>query len=173
MKFLLLFVLLVPGFALAEFVDFSSKWASEDNYRIQSKFHVKSGFFADLEAETSHYTENSSILLNIRRIGVSYGIETKLVKIYAGINYADQQSPEFDTQKWQEYFVSAHYRVENYPLLIDVKYTVPKNNVTSDVNPESKANTLNVGIGYEITEGLFLRVEKTKEDFYLGFRKWF
>lgn len=177
MRFLILILLLIPSLSFAEYIDFSSKWATSDNYRLQAKARIKGGFHADLEIENSFYNQKSDIKLGIRRIGVSYGIDLNPIKIYAGGTYNIQQAPGHSTEdfKWPEVFLSAHYKVDNYPLLIDIKYSLPTSNGREalSVNMQRQENSLTVGVGYEFIDGLFIRFEKESGgDYFIGFRKW-
>lgn len=172
-KLILLFIFIVPSLVFADFFDYSSKWATADNYRLQAKVNIKESIFADLEVENAFYNEKSNIRLDVRRIGASYGMDFKPIYVFAGFTHVVQDSIEFDKMTWNEGFISATYKVEHYPLLVDLKYSVPFDHTEHEVNPESKIRNFSIGIGYELTEGLFIRLEKhSGKDFYIGFRKW-
>lgn len=178
MRYLILILLLLPFTALAEFLDLSSKWATSDNYRLQAKARIKGGFHADLEIENSFYNQKSDIRLEVRRVGVSYGIDLKPITLFAGGVYTIQQAPGQSTEdfKWPEAFISAHYKVDNYPLLIDIKYSLPTKNQreTLSVNMQRQERSVSLGVGYEFIDGLFIRFEKESGgNYYIGLRKWF
>lgn len=175
MRFLILILLLVSGNANAEFFDFSSKWATSDNYRLQAKARIKGGFHADLEVENSFYNQKSDIRLETRRVGVSYGVDLKPITIFAGGTYNIQEAPGNNKEfKWPEAFISAHYKVDNFPLLIDIKYSLPTtNDETPEYNIQRQENSLSIGVGYEVLDGLFIRLEKESGgDYFIGVRKW-
>lgn len=175
MRFLILILLLLPFAASAEFVDLSSKWATGDNYRLQAKARIKGGFHADLEIENSFYNQKSDIRLETRRVGVSYGIDLNPITIYAGGTYNIQETPGNNKKfKWPEAFLSVHYKVDNFPLLIDIKYSLPTtNDETPSYNIQRQENGFSIGVGYEFIDGLFIRFEKESGgDYFIGFRKW-
>lgn len=177
MRYLLIVLFLIPFTATAEYFDYSSKWATSDNYRLQVKTHITNAIHLDLELENAFYNQKSNIRLETRRIGATYGIDLKPLTIYAGVIY-NIQEPVLQTNqdfKWTEFTVSANYKVENYPLLIDIKYNIPttKDTETLPVNMQRKEKGFSIGVGYELLNGLYIRAEKQAGgDYYIGFRKW-